>query len=353
MNISRRQWITAAIAAVVAAALSVAVNLATEYKSNVVAWIAVGVITVGAAVSGAAISSFQSTAPTLTPGPVPPGPSQGGVSNSIGGNARKVVQAGSIDQVTVHNTRAGVVLVVGVLVLAAGAGGIALTRGAGTVAEADPSLDATKAPFTATAKVLDGMCDSLWITPQPPDAVVAALNSMMQSSASPPGWTQSSLGPGGAQVSGGEIQLLVQGTGKAEVSLTDVRVRITANRPPLRGTKVESPCGDAPPYRYLSADLDTSPVKIDAPFRADLAPNGTPERNLVPIRFPYTVSLSDGELFIVEANTVKCDCDWVLDIDWASGTRSGTVTVDNAGTPFRTSSDAEISARCVATTCDN
>ena len=46
-------------------------------------------------------------------------------------------------------------------------------------------------------------------------------------------------------------------------------------------------------------------------------------------------------VFYVFARTKAHDVRWDLTLDWSSGSRHGTVHIDNAGTPFRTSADVD------------
>lgn len=55
------------------------------------------------------------------------------------------------------------------------------------------------------------------------------------------------------------------------------------------------------------------------------------------VSFPYRVSVRDPEILLVTGRTVKCDCDWYLELEWSSGDRSGSVRIDDGGRPFRTS----------------
>ncbi len=73
-------------------------------------------------------------------------------------------------------------------------------------------------------------------------------------------------------------------------------------------------------------------------FAVDLADAGRPvttpkagQRD-----FPYKVSESDPEVFYVFADARAHDVR-VLELDWSSGARSGTVRVDDNGKLFRTS----------------
>ncbi len=55
-------------------------------------------------------------------------------------------------------------------------------------------------------------------------------------------------------------------------------------------------------------------------------------------QFPYTVSLSNSETFVIKASTEGCDCDWVVDLHRASQGQTGVLPINDNGRPFRTSS---------------
>lgn len=55
------------------------------------------------------------------------------------------------------------------------------------------------------------------------------------------------------------------------------------------------------------------------------------------VSFPYRISATDPEVLLVAGRTVRCDCDWYLELRWSSGGRSGAVRIDDGGRPFRTS----------------
>jgi hypothetical protein len=50
------------------------------------------------------------------------------------------------------------------------------------------------------------------------------------------------------------------------------------------------------------------------------------------------VSLSDPEVFVLFANTQRCDCRWTARLRWRSGGKEGTTTIREGGQPFRTAS---------------
>jgi transcriptional regulator with XRE-family HTH domain len=132
-------------------------------------------------------------------------------------------------------------------------------------------------------------------------------------------------------VSSGEqrVALTVQGTGEDTVVLNSLHVRVLAKGAPLAWNDYSMGvgCGGGVGTKTFDIDLD----------------NGSPA---VTVRngqrdFPYKVSESDPEVFYVFARTKAHDVRWDLSLDWSSGSRHGTVRVDNAGTAFRTSADVD------------
>ena len=55
-----------------------------------------------------------------------------------------------------------------------------------------------------------------------------------------------------------------------------------------------------------------------------------------PASFPYRVSNSDVEVFLIDAHAVDCDCTWELVLDWSRGSEKGQTVVNDNGSPFRT-----------------
>ncbi len=64
---------------------------------------------------------------------------------------------------------------------------------------------------------------------------------------------------------------------------------------------------------------------------SELSDRGQP----TPIRFPWTVSLTDPLLLFVVAETKSCYCEWSAHIPWVSGSQRGTILVDERGGGFR------------------
>jgi hypothetical protein len=54
------------------------------------------------------------------------------------------------------------------------------------------------------------------------------------------------------------------------------------------------------------------------------------------VQFPYTVSTSSVEQFLVLAHAKRCHCVWRARLLWTSGDRQGETLIDDGGRPFVT-----------------
>lgn len=124
------------------------------------------------------------------------------------------------------------------------------------------------------------------------------------------------------------VALTVQGTDAQTVVLEALHVRILTKGAPLAWNDYAMGvgCGGG-------VDTESFDIALDAGSPAVTVRNGRPN-------FPYKVSESDPEVFYVTAHSTAYDVRWDLTLDWSSGTRHGTVHIDDNGTPFRTSADA-------------
>jgi plasmid maintenance system antidote protein VapI len=125
-----------------------------------------------------------------------------------------------------------------------------------------------------------------------------------------------------------EVALTVQGTGAETVVLEALHVRVLSKAAPLAWNDYSMGvgCGGGVDTKSFDIALDSgSPTVTVKGGQRD---------------FPYKVSESDPEVFYVVAHTTAYDVRWDLTLDWSSGRRHGTVHIDNSGTPFRTSADA-------------
>ncbi|MEU2717581.1 helix-turn-helix domain-containing protein [Streptomyces sp. NPDC007205] len=131
-------------------------------------------------------------------------------------------------------------------------------------------------------------------------------------------------------VSAGEqyVTFTVQGTGSDTVVLEGLSVRMADRRAPLAWNDYAMGypgvgCGGGVPTRSFTVALDA------------LRPEAVPESGQR--GFPFKVSRSDPEVFHVTADASAYDVSWYLELPWSSGTRHGTLRVDDGGRPFRTS----------------
>jgi transcriptional regulator with XRE-family HTH domain len=128
------------------------------------------------------------------------------------------------------------------------------------------------------------------------------------------------------------VRITLQGTDERAVVLEALRIRVVERREPAEGRvhRMSSGCGGALTPRMFDVDLD-----VERPVARSVPGNDTGEP-IPAVSFPYRVSASDPEVFLVTGRAARCDCDWVAELRWSSGGRSGTVRIDD-GRPFRTS----------------
>ncbi|MDQ0750380.1 plasmid maintenance system antidote protein VapI [Streptomyces africanus] len=140
-----------------------------------------------------------------------------------------------------------------------------------------------------------------------------------------PAW----VGAMGAVPSGQQyLKLTVQGTGKETVVVDGLTVRMAGKRAPLAWNDYAMGypgvgCGGNVPTRSFTVALDAArPAVVPEAGHDD---------------FPFSVSESDPEVYHIRADASAYDVSWYLELSWSSGGRSGTLTVDDRGRPFRTS----------------
>ncbi|MFF8483722.1 helix-turn-helix domain-containing protein [Streptomyces antibioticus] len=126
------------------------------------------------------------------------------------------------------------------------------------------------------------------------------------------------------------LELTVQGTGEETVVVDRLTVRTVARRSPLAWNDYAMGypgvgCGGGVPTRSFS-------IALDAARPAPVPEAGHPD-------FPFKVSESDPEVYYVTADASAYDVSWYLELSWSSGSRHGTLRIDDEGKPFRTSGD--------------
>jgi hypothetical protein len=325
-----------AVGAVLGAAIGIAINLATDLKTSVWAWVAVVVLTVASGVVAAYTNRTLDKRPFADPSPAA---AESLHQERYVGDFHSAFSGAQVSGgVHVHKGGASVVVAVGsVVVLAMTAGlvvaGVSANQPAAAPAVDPPSSAPPLEPVVAV-KVLDGTCRHSWVSPLSQREVAKSMPMPLEVAESG-GWRAWRPTADGAAASPEEIHFTVQGPTNSQVVLTDIRARAVNRRPPMSGLALSRECGDQGSFRSLQVNLDKSPPEI-APFYDPSLIIDEPMSEQRPIKFPYRVSAGDAETFEVAATTESCDCDWVLDLDWASLGRTGRLEVTDNGKPFRT-----------------
>ena len=139
---------------------------------------------------------------------------------------------------------------------------------------------------------------------------------------------------GGATRTGG--QLTVQGKNEEAVVLQGLRVVELESNPRPAGLIAILPCGPTGGIvlpRYFDVILSNPPQVI---ARSGEPEPGSEKRGEPAVKFPFKVSATDPEVFILEIKGPPCLCAWRLALDWTSIGRSGTVVVDRGFDKIRT-----------------
>lgn len=205
-------------------------------------------------------------------------------------------------------------------------------------ADSPPSGHSDDIPFSVAITKREGTCDGDWVIPGSSKPTTWPTETGI--------WSDDAQAARGAGASPGEVQIFVQGRSQAEVVLTDLSLQVHERRPPISGTLLDEACGDMGAFRWLQANLDTNPPSIESRYEQEAVPEDASQYELTPIKFPYTVSLSDTEVFLISAVTAQCDCTWTAELSWASAGRTGTYVIDDEGKPFRTTSISNVIQKC-------
>ncbi len=184
----------------------------------------------------------------------------------------------------------------------------------------EPAATGTPVRVTAQPYTWESPCGQHYLIDKPPAQV-----SPPPLERDAPAWVAAS-----GAVSAGEqyVTLTLQGTGKETVVLDSLTVRTAGKRAPLARNDYAMGypgvgCGAGVRTRSFTVSLDAArPGVVPAAGQAT---------------FPFKVSESEPEVFYIKADASAYDVSWYLELAWTSGSRSGTLTIDNHGTPFRTS----------------
>ncbi|MFG2134529.1 helix-turn-helix domain-containing protein [Streptomyces sp. NPDC048751] len=196
--------------------------------------------------------------------------------------------------------------------------------GAGAASDAKKGTKAGPAPLTVAVRpyAWDTPCSQHYLIDRAPERV-----SPPPLEQDAPAWAAAH----GAVASGEQfVALTVQGTGEETVVINDLTVRMVGKRTPLAWNDYAMGypgvgCGGGVPARFFTVALDAMRPSVEpAEGNRD---------------FPYKVSESDPEVYYILADASAYDVSWYLELAWSSGSRHGTLVVDDKGRPFRVSGD--------------
>jgi hypothetical protein len=130
-----------------------------------------------------------------------------------------------------------------------------------------------------------------------------------------------------------KIELSVQGLSSDAVVLQGLHIRTVSKAAPLAWSafSMASGCGGG----IVPASFDVN-LDADRPLAHPTA--GQQGDTVVPaVDFPFKVSKTDPQVLTVYAHAHMVNVAWYLELDWSSGSQSGTVRIDDHGHPFQTS----------------
>ncbi|NJP43317.1 helix-turn-helix domain-containing protein [Actinacidiphila epipremni] len=171
----------------------------------------------------------------------------------------------------------------------------------------------------------DTQCGQWFLMPQRPGKVPPP-PSLEQTGA----WAEAL---GGVAAGHLRLQVTAQTAQAQPVVLHNLYVHVVSSKPAPKGN-VYTPgagCGGGLDPASFAVDLDATTPRTKPV--AGFADDG---RTRTRTDFPYKISTSDPQVLDVDASTADRDVSWYLELTWSCGDRSGRVTVDDHGRPFRT-----------------
>ena len=127
-----------------------------------------------------------------------------------------------------------------------------------------------------------------------------------------------------------DVEVVVTGRSAEPVILRGLRIKALERRSPPKGVQVGPLGAGAVAVRTFFVNLDRTPPSLMYSSGDEPAPG---ER---PVEFPYQVSATEPEVFLIIGEVTRSDVTWVAELSWVSGGRRGVTVIDDDGTPFRT-----------------
>ncbi|MGW6446282.1 hypothetical protein [Lentzea sp. NPDC055074] len=244
-----------------------------------------------------------------------------------------VVQSGHVESLTVesrdHRTVPILVLVLAVVLISAvtiawlTTNAPPRTAGQPTVPNGATLTD----PLSAETSFGPDKCASGWVAPDEGASSIDVVD----------------VPPGAVLGTGGIVAVTLQGlTEDMAVVLQSMRAEVISRKPPAEGIYLPGQCGSDMTPRFFAVDLSTA-----APTAVPRAGQSSGQR-VEAKSFPFKIGPNDVEQFYVTVNSPAEDVEWVLLVQWSSGTRTGEFRVDDHGKPFRTTATTKATRWCTS-----
>lgn len=188
-------------------------------------------------------------------------------------------------------------------------------------ASKDPDAWTGRAPIAVQTSPIVSVCPVVWF-----DGTTQQYLAQVQPGGGP---------PRSAVDLSASTEVTVQGRTQQSVILQGMHINITAHHPkPGTGITVSSgQCGGGLTKRHFDVNLAATPPTLAAKPEVD---DYTGKVVSPAVNFPYTISLTDPEVFELSI-TKPCtdDCTYTVVLDWTADGKKGTSVLDNHGHGFR------------------
>jgi hypothetical protein len=138
------------------------------------------------------------------------------------------------------------------------------------------------------------------------------------------------------------IDVTIQGRTSTPVILTGIQfIAVRRSTKTIPGAAVTVGCGGPMEASGITVDLDTNPIKIQGSFSDSLTgtlpsmPAGQPQWLVTPLKFPYQVTDTDGEVFKIIAYA-QSYVSWYAILYWSTDGQNGQSVINDNGRPFQT-----------------
>lgn len=316
---SARQWSYAVVGGVLTTGTGVAINLATEFKSDVGAWVAVGLLTGAGILAGATTERFNR----------PANPPDGAGITVTGNKNRVHVRTG---------VGAGLLLLVSVIMIIAVIAGMVAGRitqnesSSPVPAPTSASESAGEQPFHVT--LLDEPTDVAshdWFGGSAgylfPSGTARSLPAPMPDPRSCSSWSTWALGQGGERVYTTTLGFTVSALDDP-VHVLDARLHVEAVNRQATGDELTCVQGGPIPVSVLWVDLDRRLTRFEYPGE-NVDPN-------LPRPLALQIKPGEAEQVEVRATSLECYCSWYVDLLIEVNGKEHRHRIDDDGKPYVT-----------------